>query len=181
MSTGTTTEGESDHKCSVCGESFASPQALGGHLSSHSKDEGEPTPSEVSDFSDEASQSIIDRLDFSPKETDSLQTAAAKALIDEGDTEGFVEAFGECDHQDCSWGSNGFDADYCIKHQDGSPDEEDSNDGSNESETHEEPDQETSPDPNTDEEQRAAYVAALMKQGLSPEEAEKAAKARFGN
>lgn len=178
MSTGTTTEGESEFNCEQCGESFASPQALGGHLSSHSKGEGQPTPSEVEDFSDEASQSIIDRLDFSPKESDSLQTAAAKALIDEGDTEGFVEAFGECGHQDCDWGANGFDADHCVKHQ-SETDEKDSNDGSKETEPQQETVQETAPEPNTDEEQRAAYVAALMKQGLSPEEAESAAKVRF--
>lgn len=176
MSTGTSTEGgESEYECSVCGESKDSPQALGGHMSKHSETY-DREPEDLHSASDEAAQSIIDRLDFNQKDGDSLQTAAAKALLDEGDTEGYSSAFGECDHQDCDWGANGFEADYCIQHpsdssQTGEDDSsEDEDNGSDSTENSTTSGAETS---------RAEYVAELIEAGLSVTDAEKAAEVRF--
>lgn len=117
----------------------------------------------------------VENIGFTVADGDSLRTGMAKALIraKDGGKAAYVHAFGECEADGCEYGRNGFNATTCKRHD--SQDAE-ATDGTDASEDTDAPE---APEATDAETERAAYVARLLAQGLSAEDAEKAASVRF--
>ena len=136
--------------CPVCGKSINSKQAWYGHKSAHSDAEiksvivGDCDP-DTSGSQDDDTLTIPKRgwfedhheaviMSIKPNNVENWQTPAekaAKAYLQEhgAKTNDYCRAFDECEKGDCDMGANGYEATYCIKHQDPDPDAEPSGSG----------------------------------------------------
>lgn len=144
MSDGTTTDGVGEQ----CGEPLEdgttcrNPATEGGScwIPSHGSEnrenkashedspEGNPSREAFEELAPFILSIAEDGMEWNGKDEDSPATQAAKAWVNwqDGGTDLYRSVFGACGEADCSYGANGFDADYCLRHQ--NDDEEDSSD-----------------------------------------------------
>lgn len=186
-------------QCENCGAVFDDERGLKVHVGRWCTAEADGTvvPSKVAvedieetvfgKTEDELKQTLKS-LDFSGKDSDTLQTKTAKAVLKEkgGGSDHYSTVFSTCAEDDCEWGCNGFEADHCVKHQPDDPegssaDEDTSSDTSTESGSESTENTSTDTSVEVDGVETAKKIAQLREEvGLDWDEAAEAVEVLFG-